>query len=130
MWATFGDHPAATVTAGAAQSVASRASVTLTGTGADANVPARTLTYLWTQTDGPAVTLATPTQALTTFTAPIVAGGEAPMTVSFTLGTASLITGLVQWLSGSSTIGGISPWLVRNTAERQIFGLSYAFYYA
>jgi ribose transport system permease protein len=47
-----------------------------------------------------------------------------------TLGTASLITGLVQWLSGSSTIGGISPWLVRNTAERQIFGLSYAFYYA
>ena len=29
-----------------------------------------------------------------------------------------------------ATIGGISPWLVRNTAERQIFGLSYAFYYA
>ncbi len=47
-----------------------------------------------------------------------------------TLGTASLITGLVQWLSGSSTIGGISPWLVRNVVESQIFGLSFAFYYA
>jgi ribose transport system permease protein len=47
-----------------------------------------------------------------------------------TLGTASLITGLVQWVSNSSTIGGISPWLVRNVAENQLFGLSFAFYYA
>jgi ribose transport system permease protein len=47
-----------------------------------------------------------------------------------TLGTASLITGLVQWLSNSSTIGGISPWLVRNVAENQFLGLSAAFYYA
>jgi ribose transport system permease protein len=47
-----------------------------------------------------------------------------------TLGTASLITGLVQWISNSSTIGGISPWLVRNVAENQLFGLSFAFYYA
>jgi ribose transport system permease protein len=47
-----------------------------------------------------------------------------------TLGTASLITGLVQWVSNSSTIGGVSPWLVRNVAENQIFGLSFAFYYA
>jgi ribose transport system permease protein len=47
-----------------------------------------------------------------------------------TLGTASLITGLVQWVSNSSTIGGVSPWLVRNVAENQIFGLSCAFYYA
>jgi ribose transport system permease protein len=47
-----------------------------------------------------------------------------------TLGTASLITGLVQWLSNSSTIGGISPWLVGNVAEGQFLGLSYAFYYA
>jgi ribose transport system permease protein len=47
-----------------------------------------------------------------------------------TLGTASVITGLVQWLSGSSTIGGVSPWLVRNVVENQLFGISYAFYYA
>jgi ribose transport system permease protein len=47
-----------------------------------------------------------------------------------TLGTASLITGLVQWISNSSTIGGISPWLVRIVAEDQLFGLSLAFYYA
>jgi ribose transport system permease protein len=47
-----------------------------------------------------------------------------------TLGTASLITGLVQWISGSATIGGISPWLIANVVENQLFGISYAFYYA
>ena len=47
-----------------------------------------------------------------------------------TLGTASLITGLVQWLSGSSTISGISPWLIHNVVEATLGGISYAFYYA
>lgn len=47
-----------------------------------------------------------------------------------TLGTSSLIIGIVQWLSKSSTIGGISPLLVEFVVERRLFGVSYAFYYA
>ena len=47
-----------------------------------------------------------------------------------TLGTASLITGLVQWMSDSSTISGISPWLQDVVGGGQVFGLTYAFYYA
>jgi ribose transport system permease protein len=46
-----------------------------------------------------------------------------------TLGTASLITGIVQWMSNSSTISGISPWLVDSMITGQLFGVSLAFYY-
>ena len=46
-----------------------------------------------------------------------------------TLSTASLITGLVQWMSNSSTIGGIAPALVDAVSGGQLFGIAYAFYY-
>src|SRR6185295_634977 len=59
---------APTANPGAPQTVASAAAVTLTGSGTDPNVPARTLTYSWTQTGGPAVTLINATSAVATFT--------------------------------------------------------------
>lgn len=46
-----------------------------------------------------------------------------------TLGTTSIITGLVQWMSNSSTIGGISPLLIDVVVRGRLFGISYAFYY-
>ncbi len=46
-----------------------------------------------------------------------------------TLSTASLITGGVQWMSNSSTIGGISQSLVDAVSGGQLFGIAYAFYY-
>src|SRR5207244_10931091 len=76
---------APTVNAGVAQSVASRSSVTLTGTGTDTNTPVRSLTYLWAQTAGPVVTLAAPTQARTSLTPTSVAAVTAPVTLTFSL---------------------------------------------
>lgn len=46
-----------------------------------------------------------------------------------TLGTTSVITGIVQWMTNSSTIGGISPMLVNVISRFRLFGISYAFYY-
>lgn len=46
-----------------------------------------------------------------------------------TLGTTSIITGLVQWMTNSSTIGGISPVLINLVSRGRLFGISYAFYY-
>ncbi|MBC2774566.1 ABC transporter permease [Rhizobium sp. AQ_MP] len=46
-----------------------------------------------------------------------------------TLGTTSILTGVVQWMSNSSTIGGISPILTNLVARGRLFGISYAFYY-
>ncbi|WP_377296935.1 ABC transporter permease [Rhizobium sp. SGZ-381] len=46
-----------------------------------------------------------------------------------TLGTTSIITGLVQWMTNSSTIGGISPILINLVSRGRLFGISYAFYY-
>ncbi|MEU8224188.1 discoidin domain-containing protein [Kribbella sp. NPDC048915] len=64
--------------AGTAQSVAAGATVTLNGSGTDAdNDP---LTYAWTQTGGPAVTLSSTTAAKPTFTAPAT-----PATLTFSL---------------------------------------------
>ena len=47
-----------------------------------------------------------------------------------TLATASLITGVVQWMSGSSTISGISPWLQDVVTGGHVLGLANAFYCA
>src|SRR5207237_296041 len=55
LWPLDGHAPVASV--GAVQTVASAAAVTLTGTASDPNIPARPLTYAWTQTSGPAVAL-------------------------------------------------------------------------
>ena len=46
-----------------------------------------------------------------------------------TLGTTSILTGIVQWMTNSSTIGGISPILVDLVSRGRLFGISYAFYY-
>ena len=60
-----------TANAGPAQSVASGASVTLDGTGSSAS-NGDAVTYAWTQTGGPTVTLSSATAAKPTFTAPTV----------------------------------------------------------
>jgi ribose transport system permease protein len=46
-----------------------------------------------------------------------------------TLATASVVTGIVQWISNSSTIGGIAPALVDAISGGHLFGVAYAFYY-
>ena len=56
------------VEAGAGQSVQAGSLVTLSGDGTDPE--GDTLSFLWTQTDGPAVTLSDATKKTTTFTAP------------------------------------------------------------
>ncbi len=47
-----------------------------------------------------------------------------------TLGSASVVTGFVQWLSDSSTISGLDGGFVDWIITRQLFGISYAFYVA
>ncbi len=47
-----------------------------------------------------------------------------------TLGTTSLMTGLVQWMTDSSTIGGIAQGLVTAVVGGTLLGVPYAFYYA
>ncbi len=47
-----------------------------------------------------------------------------------TLGTTSLVTGLVQWMTKSSTIGGIDNALVMAVVGERLFGVPLAFYYA
>jgi hypothetical protein len=72
--------------AGPAQTIRSLTTVTLNGTASsDPNAPPRALTFHWTQVSGTVVTLATPNAATTTFTAPLVNGGNPPLTLVFTL---------------------------------------------
>jgi glucose/arabinose dehydrogenase len=73
-----GESPAPTANAGPAQSVASGASVTLDGS-ASSSGSGQPLTYKWTQTAGPAVTLSSATAEKPTFTAPT---GPANLTFS------------------------------------------------
>jgi ribose transport system permease protein len=47
-----------------------------------------------------------------------------------TLGTTSVMTGLVQWITNSSTIGGIDNALVTAVVGGRLLGVPYAFYYA
>lgn len=47
-----------------------------------------------------------------------------------TLGTTSLMTGLVQWMTNSSTIGGIDNALIMAVVGGRFLGVPYAFYYA
>ena len=47
-----------------------------------------------------------------------------------TLGTTSLISGIVQWMTNSSTIGGIDSALIMAVVGGRLFGVPYAFYYA
>lgn len=47
-----------------------------------------------------------------------------------TLGMATLLQGIVRWISDSRTIYGISDWLVNATISYRIFGIAPAFFYA
>ena len=47
-----------------------------------------------------------------------------------TLGSTSVMSGLVQWMTDSSTIGGIDRSLIMATVGYRLFGIPYAFYYA
>jgi ribose transport system permease protein len=47
-----------------------------------------------------------------------------------TLGTTSLISGLVQWMTDSSSISGIDPALIDAVVGGRLLGVPYAFYYA
>jgi hypothetical protein len=76
---TSGDTPVAS--AGAAQSVASAAKVTLNGSGSS-DPDNKTLTYAWTQTAGSTVTLSSASAEQPTFTAPT---GPATLTFSLTV---------------------------------------------
>lgn len=47
-----------------------------------------------------------------------------------TLGSTSLMSGIVQWITNSSTIGGIDNSLIMAAVGYRLFGIPYAFYYA
>lgn len=47
-----------------------------------------------------------------------------------TLGTTSVMSGIVQWMTNSSTIGGIDNALIKAVVGSRLFGIPYAFYYA
>ena len=47
-----------------------------------------------------------------------------------TLGSTSLMSGIVQWITNSSTIGGIDNGLINAAVGYRLFGMPYAFYYA
>jgi hypothetical protein len=74
------------VNAGTDQQVDSAAGVTLTGSATDpAGSAGQPLTYQWTQTAGPAVTLTNANTASASFTAPTMAAGQGPITLTFKL---------------------------------------------
>lgn len=70
--------------AGADQTVASAASVTLDGT-SSSDADSDALTYTWSQTSGTSVTLSSTTAAQPTFTAPTLAVGDADAVLVFSL---------------------------------------------
>jgi hypothetical protein len=73
------------VSAGAVQLVNSGASVTLTGSATNPGGGAAGMTFLWSQTAGPAVTLTGANTATATFTASTMTAGQPPQVLSFTL---------------------------------------------
>jgi ribose transport system permease protein len=46
-----------------------------------------------------------------------------------TLGTGTVVQGIVIWISNSATISGVSPGLVNATISDKLFGIPYEFYY-
>jgi hypothetical protein len=76
---------APTANAGGGQTAVMGAAVTLRGTASDSNTPPRPLTFTWTQTAGPAVTLSNANTLAPGFIAPVLAPTEAPVALRFTL---------------------------------------------
>jgi hypothetical protein len=79
--------------AGAAQTVGAGTIVQLNGTAStDLNVPAQTLTYAWTQTAGPAVTLSNAAAVTPTFRAPTPFPSATTLTFSLTVTNTSALS--------------------------------------
>ena len=74
-----------TADAGGNQTVTTGASVSLDGTGSSDPDSGQTLSYAWTQTSGPAATLAGASTATPSFTAPTLAIGDADAVLVFQL---------------------------------------------
>jgi len=68
--------------AGLAKQVSSAAAVTLSGAASDNNVPARPLTYAWSQTSGAPVTLTGAATLTPAFNAPALSVGSLPATLA------------------------------------------------
>jgi hypothetical protein len=87
------------VNAGADQAVANGSAVKLSGSAADPNgAAAQPLTFLWTQTSGPAVTLSGANTSAPAFTAPTLTLGQPAITYTFKLTVTDALG-----LSGSAT---------------------------
>ena len=140
--------------AGTDQSVSVGALVTLNGSGSSDPDPGDTITYLWSQTSGTAVTLSNPTVASPTFTAPATPGtlvfqlevddGEDThtdtVTVTVTPAGATIVEAVRFWTSGAVKSGPavlalastpqpgdvlvISYWCIRQSSYRAITGIS------
>ncbi|MFK4083638.1 PKD domain-containing protein [Kribbella sp. NPDC020789] len=95
--------------AGTAQTVNTSTAVTLDGSGTDAD--SDPLTYAWTQTGGPAVTLSSTTTAKPTFTAP-----AAPATLTFSL---VVRDGKANSAAATTTVTVIAPNLARGKTATQ-----------
>jgi peptidoglycan/xylan/chitin deacetylase (PgdA/CDA1 family) len=104
------------VSAGLPQTVASGSTVTLTGTASDPNIPPRPLTYAWTQTGGPAVTLMNATTPAASFTAPTLAAGATPLTLGFTL---TVSNGPLATPATTSVV--VTPPLKSTTVTQTVF---------
>ncbi|WP_367716618.1 choice-of-anchor D domain-containing protein [Nitratireductor sp. GISD-1A_MAKvit] len=102
------DTPA-TADAGADQSVASGAAVSLDGSGSSANDSGQALTYSWTQTSGPSVTLAGATSATPSFMAPILAIGAADEVLVFELSVNDGFSGAVDSVAITVSAPGNTP---------------------
>jgi hypothetical protein len=100
---------APTANAGPNQNVASGATVNLAGSGTDGGDGPLPLTYAWTQTAGPAVTLSSTTVATPSFTAP-----TGPATLTFQLKTND---GLATSPGSNVTINVAAPANVPPTAN-------------
>jgi LmbE family N-acetylglucosaminyl deacetylase len=104
--------------AGSAQSVASAAQVTLNGSGSS-DPKGAPITYAWTQTAGPTVTLSSASTAQPTFTAPT---GPVALTFSLTVsnvttaGAPSLVTITVAAPSG--TVTNVAPLAVATASSQ------------
>ncbi|WP_146038102.1 PKD domain-containing protein [Tabrizicola aquatica] len=90
--------------AGADQTVASGAGVTLDGTGST-DPEGQTLSYTWSQTGGPGVVLSSTTAAQPTFSAPTVAFNAAPVVLTFSL----IVNDGVQNSVADSVVITVSP---------------------